>query len=123
MRISNNISNLGTYKNVNQQRSINKDRQFQQKPSSCNPSFGTTLTGAAIALGIFAVLLGPVIWIDNQKWSGPTLDEIRKKDAEGINAKAKNLEKALAKNKKELKIALLPKFINKIMKKTRTKVK
>lgn len=122
MRISNNISNLGTYKNVNQQRSINKDRSFQQKPSS-NPSFGTTLTGAAIALGIFAVLLGPVIWIDNQKWSGPTLDEIRKKDAEGLTAKAKDLEKALAKNKKELKIALLPKFINKIMKKTGNKLK
>lgn len=57
--------------------SSSPNNSFQQKAYAKSPSFGNLPSAVVIIAGIVAVV--PLMWIDNQKWSGKTLEEINKK--------------------------------------------
>jgi hypothetical protein len=55
-----------------------RSNTFQQKTCSKNPGFGSLSAPVLLAAGALAV--APLIWIDNQKWSGQTFDQLKKQD-------------------------------------------
>lgn len=58
--------------------STQRSTSLQQKNNAKNPSFGSVAVPVVLAAG--AVAVAPLIWIDNQKWSGKTFDQIKKED-------------------------------------------
>ena len=111
MRITNNINTLNSQRNSTLQVSkSNQNKAFQKNSASKNPSFGSVSAPALILCALAAAV--PLVWINDQKWSGPTLDQINKKDE--AKREAKELTQSLESAEPKLQ-----KFIKKLLKKSK----